>query len=181
MCVHLLKLIVLVGWSALTVGLVLPACNPVQAAEGGDEAGERREHSFERIPIPHLFARLRSTLPQGMKALTVNEQANVQPFTTHDVTDYFRAHNLPMNSGSPSQFKVEELEFLTNEEVSQRLGRAPLLRAANDQVGFVTLVGTFFFTGPPGTNTVIYSRAYAGFDAKTGNLLIFGALQPEVP
>jgi hypothetical protein len=138
-----------------------------------NDRGDKNE-DCKQINIPNPPS-LPGHRPQGMHALTVNE-ARPEPFTKQDVINYFRTHNLPKNSSSPTQFQVETLEFLTNKEVSQRLGRASPAQATNEKVGFATLSGTFFFTGPPGAYVVRYSRAYAVFDSRTGNLVMFGTL-----
>ena len=115
--------------------------------------------------------------PQGMTALTVNSGA-AQPFTKADVIAYFKTHNLPKNSASVNQIQVDTLDFLTSKDVSQRLQGVATGLAENDKVGFVTLTGTFIFTGP-GTDSKVakFNRAYAVFDAATGNLLMIGTLE----
>jgi hypothetical protein len=115
--------------------------------------------------------------PQGMTALTVNSGA-AQPFTKADVIAYFKTHNLPKNSASTTQIQVDTLEFLTSKEVSQRLQGVMTGLGDNDRVGFVILTGTFIFTGP-GTDSKAarFNRAYAVFDAVTGNLLMIGTLE----
>lgn len=115
--------------------------------------------------------------PQGSPALTVKAGA-AQPFTQQDVVDYFKTHNLPKNGGDLSQFQVSSLEFLTSKEVSQRLQGEPTGLDDNDRIGFVTLTGQFVFTGPPGSSAR-FNRAYAAFDATTGNLLMIGTLNDQ--
>lgn len=115
-----------------------------------------------------------------MNALRVNAQG-AQPFTKNDVVNYFQSHNLPKNQGLSTQFQVETLEFLTNNEVSLRLAGASPGLAPNEKVGFATLRGTFIASGPLGGSGFGFSRAYAVFDTKTGNLLMSGALEQEAP
>ena len=115
--------------------------------------------------------------PQGSTALTVNPGA-AQPFTQLDVVNYFKTHNLPKNGGDQSQFQVSSLEFLTSQQVSQRLQGEPTGLADNDKIGFVTLTGQFIFTGPPG-RSARFSQANAAFDAKTGTLLRIGTLDEQ--
>lgn len=113
--------------------------------------------------------------PQGMAALVVNTGA-AEPFTRQDVITYFQTHNLPRNSGSLSQFQVDTLEFLTSKEATDRLQGVSTGLSDGDRVGFVTLTGTFVFTGPPKAKPATVNRAYAVFDATTGNLLMVGSL-----
>ena len=119
--------------------------------------------------------------PQGSAALTVKAGA-AEPFTKDDVAAYFKTHNLPMNSSSTSDFRVDALEFLTSKQVTDRLQGASPGLADNDRVAFATLTGTFIFGGPPKGKIARFSRAYAVFDATSGNLLMAGTLdQAEQP
>jgi hypothetical protein len=112
--------------------------------------------------------------PQGSAALTV--RAGDPPFTRDDVVTYFKTHQLPKSLGSPDQVTVENLEFLTSDDVTKRLDGASTGLAATDRVAFVTLSGVFIFTGPQ-TKPAQFRRAYAVFDAVTGNLLMVGTLE----
>jgi hypothetical protein len=118
--------------------------------------------------------------PQGMAALTVKSGA-AEPFTKQDVVTYFQTHNLPKNSGQLGQFKVDTLEFVTSKDVSQRLQGVSTGLDDTARVGFVTLTGTFIFTGPPSIDAkrelATFNRAYAVFDTSTGNLLMVGTLE----
>jgi len=116
--------------------------------------------------------------PQGSTALTVKRGA-AEPFTKQDVADYFKTHNLPRNATSTSDFTVDTLEFLTNKEVTTRLNGASPGLAENDKIGFATLKGVFIFTGPRQASPARFTRAYAAFDASTGNLLMTGTLERE--
>jgi hypothetical protein len=136
-------------------------------------AGCHRRHSDEE-KIAMKLPQGTPKRPQGSAALTVNPGAT-QPFSEKDVVDYFKTHNLPKNGGDLSQIKVSSLEFLTSKEVSQRLDGEPTGLKDNDKIGFVTLTGQFLFTGPPG-QSARFTRAYAAFDAVTGNLLMIGTL-----
>jgi hypothetical protein len=119
-----------------------------------------------------------SKRPQGMNALVVRV-GSAQPFTTQDVVNYFKTHNLPMNMSSTGQFQVESVEFLTDRQVSERLGGASPGLTADEKVAVATLRGSFVFTGPSGGGPARFSRAYAVFDAKTGNLLMIGTLEQQ--
>jgi hypothetical protein len=116
--------------------------------------------------------------PQGTPALRVKAGA-AAPFTLHDVEQYFANKNLPKNKSSTADFRVDTLEFLTNEEVTKRLDGASPGLGNTDKIGFVTLKGEFIFTGPSPSPPTRFTRAYAAFDARTGNLLMFGTLGQE--
>jgi len=104
-----------------------------------------------------------------------------QPFTQQDVVNYFKTHNLPMNMTSTGQFQVEALEFLTNRQVSDRLAGASPGLSPDEKVAFVTLRGSFVFTGPSAGKVARFSRVYAVFDTRTGNLLMIGTLEQGEP
>lgn len=153
------------AFGALIVSLGLAACHYQQPGEQTKVA----------LKPPPQGAGHR---PQGMTALYVNATGG-QPFTKQDVVTYFKTHNLPMNMTPSSQFHVDSLEFLTNDQVSQRLQGASPGVAPGEKVAFATLSGLFVFTGPPPGKSARFSRAYAVFDTSTGNLLMIGTLQQE--
>jgi hypothetical protein len=132
---------------------------------------EDREHKKIALHIPKAPPKR----PQGSPALTVKPGA--EPFSKQDGADYFKTHNLPRNATSTSDFTVDTLEFLTNKEVTTRLNGASPGLAENDKIGFATLKGLFIFTGPRQASPVRFTRAYAAFDATTGNLLMVGTLE----
>ena len=138
-------------------------------------SGCHRHHEQEKIALK--LPEGTPKRPQGSPALTVNPGAP-EPFTLSDVVNYFKTHNLPKNGTDLTQFQASSLEFLTSEEVSQRLGGEPTGLADNDKIGFVTLTGQFTFTGPSGASGR-FTRAYAAFDAATGNLLMIGTLSDQ--
>jgi hypothetical protein len=113
--------------------------------------------------------------PYGTKALTV--KVGPEPFSKEDVANYFKTHNLPMNFTSTSDFALENLEFMTNKEVTTRLNGASPGLADNDRVGLATLIGSFIFTGPSSGKSVVFRRAYAVFNAMNGNLMMIGTLE----
>lgn len=139
-----------------------------------DEKGEQGKGEQKKMALPLPVGTPKR--PQGMTALTV--KPGPEPFSKQDVIEYFKKHNLPKNSGSVTQFQVDTLEFLTSKEVSQRLQGVTTGLGDNERVGFVTLTGSFVFTGPPKRGKpATFSRAYAVFDTTTGNLLMAGTLE----
>ncbi|MFZ1047415.1 MAG: hypothetical protein WAN52_17520, partial [Pseudolabrys sp.] len=67
--------------------------------------------------------------------------------------------------------------FITTKDVRSRLSGAAPDRGEDVRIGFATLRGTFVFTGPPQSGkSVKFDRAYAIFDASSGNLLMAGTL-----
>jgi hypothetical protein len=138
---------------------------------GGDDNG-RQEKKALHIP------KETPKRPEGMQALTVRGTPN-EPFTKQDVIDYFKTHNLPRNATTTADFRVDTLEFLSSGEVTARLQGVATGLPDADRVGLVTLSGTFIFTGPPKSRPATFKRAYAVFDARTGNLLMVGTLDSQ--
>jgi hypothetical protein len=116
--------------------------------------------------------------PVGFSALKVNPGA-AEPFTKNDVAGYFAEHNLPRNRGAKTYIQVADLEFITSKQASERLAGEPTGLDDSHQVGFATLTGTFVFSGPPNAKPATFAKAYALFDAETGNLLMDGTLDGE--
>jgi hypothetical protein len=116
--------------------------------------------------------------PIGFSALKVTPGAP-EPFTKSDVANYFAEHNLPLNRGPKTDFQVADLEFLTSKQASDRLAGEQTGLEDDHPVGFATLTGKFVFSGPPNAKTATFSKAYALFDATTGNLLMDGTLESE--
>jgi len=112
--------------------------------------------------------------PHGIPALKV--RPGPEPFTQADVAAYFAVHNLPLNGADPTQLHVANLEFITSAQVRDRLQGESTGLDDGKRVGFVTLTGTFIFSGPKGTKTASFSRAYAIFIASTGSLIMDGTL-----
>jgi len=134
-------------------------------------------HAAEQGPRKSLPIPAEPSLPSvGATALHVKVGAT-EPFSKEDIDGYFKTHNLPRNRAPISDFTVEKLEFLTNKEVTDRLNGASTGVGENDRIGFATLKGRFVFTGPPGSEPAQFQRAYAAFDARTGNLLMVGTLE----
>jgi hypothetical protein len=161
----------------LLVGMLLGSLVGCHHDEGG---GQDNDPHKKRALNPPKEPGKR---PQGMQALAVKQGA-AQPFTKQDVINYFKTHNLALSSGPMDQIKVESLEFITSAEVTKRLQGAPTGLKDGEPIGFVTLSGIFVFSEPPKAKPVIFRKAYAAFDAVSGNLLMDGSLdraaeQPE--
>ena len=133
---------------------------------------ERHPPEQQKIAMP--LPRGTPMHPQGIPALKV--RPGPVPFTEADVAAYFATHNLPLNGADPSQLHVASLEFITSAEARDRLQGEPTGLDDDERVGFVTMTGTFIFSGPKGTKTATFSRAYAIFVAATGALIMDGTL-----
>lgn len=118
--------------------------------------------------------------PLGMAALTVHGSA-AEPFTKADIVEYFKTHNLPKNATTTNDFHVDTLEFITSKEVTARLQGVTTGLTDEERLAFVTLSGTFVFTGPAKSRPATFKRAYAVFVASNGNLLLLGSLDSQRP
>jgi hypothetical protein len=135
-------------------------------------------HPPEQQPVAMQMPQGTPMHPHGIPALKVNPSAP-QPFTQTDVANYLATHNLPLNAGDPSQFHVASLEFITAKQAQDRLqGEATGLDDI-ERVGFVTLTGTFTFSGPGNVKPATFTGAYAIFVASTGSLIMDGTLDNQ--
>ena len=111
--------------------------------------------------------------PEGMSALKVTHAGEI---SKQQVVDYFKTHNLPMNFTTTNDFHVESFDVITAKQVSDRLSGVKTGLADDERLAFVTLAGTFTFTGPPKSRPATFKRAYAVFDINNGNLMMIGTL-----
>jgi hypothetical protein len=149
--------------TALVSGLAL-----VASAIGCD--GRREPKNAFQLKLPTETPKR----PQGMKALEVKPGAT--PFTAEDVTQYVTTHRLARITSDLSQLRVESLEFISAREATSRLQGVSTGLPNDDRLGFAIIRGPVYFTGPPPGKPVAFERAYALFDAGTGNLLMSGTL-----
>lgn len=155
----------------LLAGILLGSLAGCHHEEGDKDKDQDDAHKKRALSPPKEPGKR----PQGMQALTVKKGA-AQPFTKADVVAYFKTHNLALSSGPMNQIKVESLEFITSAEVTKRLQGASTGLKDEEPIGFVTLTGLFMFSEPPKAKPVVFTRAYAAFDAGSGNLLMDGSL-----
>jgi len=165
-----LMLIVLLGSFGLLSG-----CDGCPRSDDNGRSGNGTQKKMALSPPKWTPNR-----PQGMTALTVHGSAT-EPFTKEDVVEYFKTHNLPKNATTTSDFHVDTLEFITSKEVTARLQGVTTGLADEERLAFVTLSGTFVFTGPAQSKPATFKRAYAVFVASNGNLLLLGSLDSQRP
>jgi len=123
------------------------------------------------LPIP----KGKETRPVGMQAIGVSAKVE-QSFSIETLTAYFHKRNLPMNMGPAASIRVEKVEFMTDHDLAARLNGESTGIGADERVVLVTLRGIFVFSGPPGSHLARSERAYAVFDARSGNLLMSGTV-----
>jgi hypothetical protein len=138
---------------------------------GCDSCGSRQPKGAVQMKMPTGTPQR----PTGMKALTV--KPGPEPFSKDDVTQFIRTHRLARSVGDLSQLQVESLEFITAREVTGRLQNVHTGLPDDTRVAFAVIRGPVYFTGPPKSRPVAFDRAYALFDAATGNLLMSGTLE----
>ena len=125
-------------------------------------------------------------LPTGTIQQPVGEAAipptsdKVPAFTKEDVIKYIKAHTMPFSDTPPSAIKGIDVSFITSREVNTLVNRQSVGIPDDYPLCLARLSGRFTFSGPPGTNkkssSGTYGQAYEVFDARTGNLLMGGAL-----
>lgn len=112
----------------------------------------------------------------GVPDIRPNRPADDPSFTTSDVVSYVATRPLAQTTSSsilgPSAVTVQ---FLTSQVVSSRLAGEPTGLPSNTLLCFVEVHGTFVFLGPSGL-TPSFHTGYEVFDARTGNLLMWGGL-----
>jgi hypothetical protein len=113
--------------------------------------------------------------PVGMGAIGIRSGAT-PPFSSEDVLNYLKSHQIPKISIAPGQLKVNSLEFITTAEAGKRLNRVVTGLKDDEIVGVATFSGNVTASGPPGGKAATFDRGYAVFDAATGNLLTIGTL-----
>jgi hypothetical protein len=112
--------------------------------------------------------------PEGMSAIHVTHAGEI---SKQQVVEYFKTHNLPMNYTTTKDFHVDSVDLITAREVTDRLQGVKTGLADDERLAFVTLAGTFTFTGPTKSRPATFRRAYAVFDLKNGNLMMVGTLE----
>ncbi|HYU71548.1 MAG TPA: hypothetical protein VEL31_02615 [Ktedonobacteraceae bacterium] len=121
--------------------------------------------------------------PVGEPAITPTSR-DIPAFTKEDVIKYIRTHDMLFSDTSPSAITGIEVTFITSKEVNKIINRQGTGIPDNYLLCFARLTGTFTFPGPPTIKgqptSSTYEEAYEVFDAKTGNLLMGGALGEAV-
>lgn len=116
----------------------------------------------------------------GIQAIRPTKTYALPSFSVADVITYSSgkplAHTLVSSSLTSANMTVQ---FLPSKEVSARLFGEPTGLPDSTLLCLVITRGTFTFSGPEGT-TVTYPIGYEVFDARTGNLLMWGGLPSSV-
>ncbi|HTW81385.1 MAG TPA: hypothetical protein VME23_17695 [Terracidiphilus sp.] len=154
---------------------IQPLAAILLAAAAGAFAGCHR-HSPEQQKIAMQLPQGTPMHPHGIPALKV--KPGPQPFTQADVAAFFATHSFLLDQPDPNQIHVSNLEFITAAQARDRLQGESTGLDDSATVGFVTLTGTFTFSGPMATKTATFSSAYAIFSASTGALIMDGSLEP---
>lgn len=112
----------------------------------------------------------------GMSAISPG--TNEVLLSTTDVQYYVLTHPFP---GGPTvshqQPKIVKLQMMTSGQASNNLGGEYVLPSASSQVYLVVLGGPFFMEKvhvPIGTRIPTANQVVEVFDARTGNLLLWG-------
>lgn len=116
-------------------------------------------------------------VPVGQPAIQPKAQVSnlsTAAFTSQDVIEWAKS-NPPVGKriSSNTPFTVEKVEFLTSQDIANRLSRSDLGFPSNKLLCYVTIRGTFTISSPFSKAKTI-NTMYLVFDAQSGNLLISG-------
>jgi len=132
-------------------------------------------HAKGQIALP----RATPLQPVGESAITPTSN-NIPAFTKDDVIQYVKTHDVLFSDTPPSAITAIDVSFITSQEVNKIINRQGTGIPDNYLLCFVRLTGTFIFSGPPTLSgkptSSTFGQAFEVFDAKTGNLLMAGAL-----
>jgi len=155
---------------ALAASIALGLTNAESDAQESGNAGP----SQRLPPSRELPANMPPTQPKGSAAIAPH-LATVPAFTLDDARQYVTTHRLPFRGPPDYKPQITTVEFLTSQQVSERIHRAKTGFGADHLFCYVELQGPFSFGGPQGA-VATYSRGVLIFDAQTGNLVISGGM-----
>jgi hypothetical protein len=112
--------------------------------------------------------------PVGVGALAPH--ADGSSFTLADVAAYVDQHNLPMNRGDAKDVAVTSVEAMTVAEFAARIPGDVTGFEGGERLVLALIEGRLLFASPREAPSVQAHKAYAAFDAVTGNLLYLGTL-----
>ena len=123
----------------------------------------------------HRARAMAAAPPEGRRAI-LPIQPGVPAFRAEDARAYAAHDRIP--GGVAKGVRVRDVQFLTSSDLSMRLKVAGTGLAGAAQVCLVELEGDFAFMTPRGSAAHDH-RAYEVFDARTGNLMMAGALASD--
>jgi hypothetical protein len=112
----------------------------------------------------------------GIKAGKIDSAAAAKTdavnITESDVRDYLATHPIMGIAYDASKISIDKVEFKTRKSVNEQLHGDGTSLSDNKILAFVTLSGSFTAWGAPTS----FSKAFAVFDAATGNFVMSGQL-----
>lgn len=118
------------------------------------------------------------TLPSGVPAIrlrTSPASTSIPAFTLQDAIDYVSTHPVP-RAKLLASIVVTRGAFMTDGQLALLLHGESTGLPSSTIVCYIEFHGDVqFLNGPPGT-TPRFSKGYEVFDARTGNLLMWGGL-----
>lgn len=119
--------------------------------------------------------------PLGMHAITVLPSGgsgigSAPAVTVKDTIQWSQSHPMPYTLNPTAPYTVTGAACMSAEAASQRLHGESIGLPATAEVCVVDLRGTFVFPGPGQPDSVIYTSGVEVFDAKTGNLILWGGV-----
>lgn len=143
-----------------------------------------RAYSASNVaPTPNVQPRTAQATrhPVGVPAIPVTAQPSNQlgsatsepAFTASDAAQYAQTHPL-FYAQVVGPFKVLSAQFMTSQQLRDRLGGESTGLPDNALVCYIELQGTFLFGGRPGDKTLTFHTAYEVYDAADGNIVMSG-------
>lgn len=167
----ILVTLLLLGAGIVTVGL-LPAPATAQAAENGAQPS-RMPHN-----APNLSGS-KPAIPTGRSAIHPHLAiaSNGATYTLADAERYVSTHSIPNTQTSAMSYTVTRAAFMTDQAAGALLKGETIGLPAQAPVCVVLFQGSITFLDvPSGATPLTFKKGFEVFDARTGNLLVFGGL-----
>lgn len=142
-----------------------------QCCSEADRIEEPRPAPVE-FPFRQASPTDKRLLPIGLPAVKPHLKG-LHTFTVQDAVRWVRTHPLPKALGE--KLATAKGRFVTEAAVRKLVGDGTGL-PSRTSLCYLELTGRLFYAGPPGTKVVRFERAFAVFNARTGNLLLAGGL-----
>lgn len=159
-------------WIKVTIVVMVVAFSVIVYSRSGiTAAAEQSSNEVTHAPLQRASSQI-----VGSPAIRPTRKQIIPSFSSTDVVTYMSGRPLARTlSSSKLSSAYMTVQFLPSKMVSARLLGEPTGLPDSTLLCLVIAHGTFTFSGPEGT-MVTYPVGYEVFDARTGNLLMWGGL-----